>query len=110
MGFYNHVKTHEKAALRTHPDKNRGNEAATAEFQEISEAYSIILKQHERAQAPRRGFGSGNGRPGFSFSFGAPPFGFNTFGGDSEDEIEDEEDDEYVYDEEYARERRQQFY
>lgn len=33
-------------ALRTHPDKNQGNAEATAQFQQISEAYTVLQKHH----------------------------------------------------------------
>lgn len=36
-------------ALQTHPDKNPNNTGATAEFQQVSEAYRVLLKHLERS-------------------------------------------------------------
>lgn len=38
---------YKQLALRLHPDKNQGNEAATAQFQRLGEAYSIIQRHIE---------------------------------------------------------------
>ena len=40
--------------MKTHPDKNPGNETATAEFQRLSEAYNVLLKHLDRS-APQHG-------------------------------------------------------
>ncbi|KAI0336488.1 hypothetical protein GY45DRAFT_1315875 [Cubamyces sp. BRFM 1775] len=44
--------TYKQLALRTHPDKNPGDEAATAQFQRLSEAYSVLLKHLDRPSSP----------------------------------------------------------
>lgn len=36
-------KTYRKEALKCHPDKNADNPEATARFQELSEAYQILM-------------------------------------------------------------------
>ncbi|KAI6045709.1 DnaJ-domain-containing protein [Pisolithus marmoratus] len=38
---------YKQLALRLHPDKNQGNEAATAQFQRLGEAYSVIQRHIE---------------------------------------------------------------
>lgn len=39
-------KENTQLALRTHPDKNQGNAEATAQFQQISEAYTVLQSHH----------------------------------------------------------------
>ncbi|EIW85100.1 DnaJ-domain-containing protein [Coniophora puteana RWD-64-598 SS2] len=49
------VKTaYKQLALKNHPDKNPGNEDATAQFQKLSEAYNILLKHLDSSSPPRR--------------------------------------------------------
>ncbi|KAF8557302.1 DnaJ-domain-containing protein [Imleria badia] len=37
---------YKQLALRTHPDKNQGNAEATAQFQQLSEAYTVLQTHH----------------------------------------------------------------
>jgi molecular chaperone DnaJ len=57
-----------KAALRHHPDKNPGDEAAEERFKEAAEAYAVLSDQDKRARYDRFGHegvrGPGGG-PGF---------------------------------------------
>ena len=39
-------------ALKTHPDKNPGDEDATAQFQRVSQAYNTLVKHLDRSSAP----------------------------------------------------------
>ena len=43
-------KQFRKLALRYHPDRNQGNEAAEAKFKEISEAYDVLSDEDKRSQ------------------------------------------------------------
>ena len=69
--------------MKTHPDKNPGNEAATSEFQRLSEAYNLLLKHLDRSAPPPRSY----------------PFA--PFDDDYDDEYDDSEDGYYYYDSEY---------
>ncbi|KAI0670426.1 hypothetical protein C8Q78DRAFT_1079393 [Trametes maxima] len=46
--------TYKQLALKTHPDKNPGDTNATAQFQRLSEAYNVLLKQLDRSASPPR--------------------------------------------------------
>ncbi len=73
-------KAFRKLAHEHHPDKNKGNDAASAKFKEASEAYSILSDEQKRKQYDtfgsagagfnpgQGGFGGGQGFGGFDFS------------------------------------------
>ena len=62
-------------ALTTHPDKNPDNEAATQQFQQISEAYHVLAKHLDKS-AHRH-------------EYGDP---FDAYDDDDDDEWSDDED------------------
>lgn len=75
-------KAFRKMAHEHHPDKNKGNEAASAKFKEASEAYSILgdtekRKQYDTFGSAGPGFGGGQG--GFSGGQGFGGFDFSQF-------------------------------
>lgn len=67
-------KAYRKMALKYHPDKNQGDEAAAAKFKEISEAYEVLSDDSKRKMYDQfgkegvrgSGMGGGPGGPGFS--------------------------------------------
>src|SRR5210317_763588 len=71
-------KTYRSLARQFHPDSNPGDAAAEARFKEISEAYSVLSDEQQRAeydqiramQAGRPRFTAGGGPGGFDDVFG----------------------------------------
>jgi DnaJ-class molecular chaperone len=72
-------KAFRKLAHEHHPDKNKGNESASAKFKEASEAYSVLSDEQKRKQYdtfgsagagfnPSQGGSGGQGFGGFDFS------------------------------------------
>ena len=62
-------KAYRKAALKSHPDKNKGDKAAEAKFKEASEAYHVLSDKGRRANYDQFGhaaFEGAGGRGGFS--------------------------------------------
>lgn len=68
-------KAFRKLAHEHHPDKNKGNEAASQKFKEASEAYSVLGDEQKRKQYDT--FGSAG--PGFNPGQGGGFQGFNGF-------------------------------
>jgi len=65
-------KSFRKLAMKHHPDRNQGNEAAEAAFKEVHEAYSVLSDDKKRANYDRFGHTQGNphGEGGFEFRTG----------------------------------------
>ena len=56
-------KTYRKLARKYHPDSNPGDTAAEAKFKEISEAYSVLSDEEQRAEYDQiRAMGAGGAR------------------------------------------------
>jgi molecular chaperone DnaJ len=65
-------KAYRSLAQKFHPDKNPGDKDAEEKFKEVSNAYSVLSDDDQRARYDRFGFdelrGGGGGQPGGGFS------------------------------------------
>lgn len=66
-------KAYRQAALKNHPDRNQGDEAASARFKEATEAFQVLSDDDKRARYDRFGFA------GIEGGQGAPDFGGDIF-------------------------------
>lgn len=58
-------KAYRKIAMKYHPDKNPGNNAAEEKFKEAAEAYEVLSNEDKRARYDRYGHAGVNGHGGF---------------------------------------------
>lgn len=70
-------KAFRKQAIKYHPDKNQGDDAAEAKFKEVNEAYQVLSDSEKRARYDQ--FGTADGDPGFGGGGGFG--GFSDMGG-----------------------------
>ena len=72
-----------KAALKSHPDKNKGEKGAEEKFKEINQAYEVLSDKSKRQQYDTFGSTGGGGGQGGGAGFGGGQgFGGFDFGGD----------------------------
>ena len=78
-------KAYKKAALKHHPDRNPNNPEATAKFQEVGKAFTILSDPQKRQRYDQHGIidGAVDGDNGGGMSAGLNPFDIfqNIFGG-----------------------------
>ncbi|PIL23961.1 hypothetical protein GSI_13712 [Ganoderma sinense ZZ0214-1] len=77
---------YKQLALKTHPDKNPGDEDATAQFQKVSQAYNVLVKHLDRSSAPSHTHSHSHYHP---------------FGYEEGDYYDDDDDDDYDYDDDF---------
>lgn len=61
--------SYRRLARMKHPDKNRDNPDATAEFQALQEAYSVLKDEQKRKEYDRKLMYKSGGRPGAGMPF-----------------------------------------
>ena len=69
-------KAYKKAALKHHPDRNPNNPEATAKFQEVGKAFTILSDPQKRQRYDQHGIidGAVDGDNGGGMSAGLNPF------------------------------------
>src|SRR5699024_1265192 len=67
-------KAYRRLAMKNHPDRNPGDEAAEARFKEASEAYEVLSDEQKRAAYDQFGH-AGVGGAGGAGAAGAGGFG-----------------------------------
>lgn len=77
-------KAYRKAAIKHHPDKNPGNEAAEDKFKEAAEAYDVLSNADKKARYDQFGHAGMSGAAGGGGGFGGGGFSmddiFDRFG------------------------------
>lgn len=68
-------KAYRRLAMKNHPDRNPGDEAAEARFKEASEAYEVLSDDQKKAAYDQFGHAGLGGGPGGGFGGGAGGFG-----------------------------------
>ncbi|MGB1248909.1 MAG: DnaJ domain-containing protein, partial [Chitinophagales bacterium] len=58
-------KAYRKTALKYHPDRNQGDDAAEEKFKEAAEAYEVLGNAEKKAQYDRFGHAGMGGNGGF---------------------------------------------
>ena len=63
-------KAYRKVAMKYHPDKNHGDQAAETKFKEAADAYSVLSDEDKRSRYDQFGHagvsGNGQGHAGFT--------------------------------------------
>ena len=68
-------KAYRREAMKHHPDRNPGDEAAEAKFKEAGEAYEVLSDENKRAAYDRHGHAGVDGQAGHGGFGGGGGFG-----------------------------------